>query len=108
MLTVEEIKKRIIPVLMENNVRGAVLFGSYAKGTANEDSDVDLLLDCDLEGIDFISLKYDLLETLEITSVDVFDITHIIPDSIIDKEIKKHGILLHGQIIGAALAPSAS
>ena len=98
MLTVEEIKKRIIPVLMENNVRGAVLFGSYAKGTANEDSDVDLLVDCDLEGIDFIYLKYSILDALEIEKADVFDKSHIIANSVIDNEIKKYGILLYGNI----------
>ena len=47
MLTVEEIRKRIISVLQENNVRGAVLFGSYAKGTA-----VSLLrAPCEIESI---------------------------------------------------------
>lgn len=36
--------KKIIPILKSNNVEFAGIFGSYAKGTANKHSDVDLLV----------------------------------------------------------------
>ena len=45
MLTVEEITKKLIPVFEAEGVTKATLFGSYAKGTATPESDVDLIID---------------------------------------------------------------
>ena len=45
MLTIEEIKKRITPVLKAYDVKSAYLFGSYARGEATDDSDVDIRVD---------------------------------------------------------------
>lgn len=44
-----DIRTRIIPVLKDYGVRNAVLFGSYAKGEADADSDIDLLVDSGLK-----------------------------------------------------------
>ncbi|OGE77977.1 MAG: hypothetical protein A2751_01740 [Candidatus Doudnabacteria bacterium RIFCSPHIGHO2_01_FULL_46_14] len=44
MLTLEEIKKRAIPILKKNDVEFAGIFGSYARGEAGPDSDVDLIV----------------------------------------------------------------
>ena len=41
MSNIETIKNSLTPVFARHNVKRAVLFGSYAKGTANERSDVD-------------------------------------------------------------------
>ena len=41
-LTIKEIKMRILPILSEYNIREVYLFGSYARGEANKDSDVDI------------------------------------------------------------------
>lgn len=43
MLTIEEIRDKIAPVAIEYGLRQVYLFGSYARGEANEDSDVDLV-----------------------------------------------------------------
>lgn len=40
-----EIKKTIIPIAYSYGVKRLYLFGSYAKGTANEKSDIDLLVE---------------------------------------------------------------
>ncbi len=45
MLTIPEIKRRIMPILKNYDVKKAYLFGSYARGEATEASDVDLLID---------------------------------------------------------------
>lgn len=42
--TIEEIKNKTIPVAIQYGVNSISLFGSYAKGTANDDSDVDLYI----------------------------------------------------------------
>lgn len=44
MINIEEIKPKIIEALMPLKPDKIILFGSYAYGTPNEDSDIDLFL----------------------------------------------------------------
>ncbi len=44
MLNIEELKPQIIKALMPLKPDKIILFGSYAYGTLNEDSDIDLFL----------------------------------------------------------------
>jgi predicted nucleotidyltransferase len=43
--TIEEIKERIRPVAEKYNLPAVYLFGSYARGEADEKSDVDIMID---------------------------------------------------------------
>ena len=43
--TVQEIQSSVMPVAQKYGIKAVFLFGSYAKGTATEDSDIDLLID---------------------------------------------------------------
>lgn len=43
--TVEEIRRRITPVAVRYRLKAVYLFGSYARGEATDESDVDLLID---------------------------------------------------------------
>ncbi len=43
--TIEQLKERIAPVASKYSLPAVYLFGSYAKGEATEDSDVDILVD---------------------------------------------------------------
>ncbi|MDR3148685.1 MAG: nucleotidyltransferase domain-containing protein [Oscillospiraceae bacterium] len=45
MLTLEAIREKAVPIAKMYNVKHMKLFGSYADGTATEDSDVDLLVE---------------------------------------------------------------
>lgn len=45
MLTTEQIKQTVADYFRDKPVRKVYLFGSYARGEADEESDVDLLLD---------------------------------------------------------------
>lgn len=54
--TVPQPQQLLSPVLAENGVKKAVLFGSYGKGAATKKSDVDLLVDSDLRGLRFVGL----------------------------------------------------
>lgn len=42
---INEIKRRITPVLKKYDVKAAFLFGSYARGTATSNSDIDIRVD---------------------------------------------------------------
>ena len=41
-LTIKQIKDRIKPIIKKHNIEDVYLFGSYARGEANRDSDVDI------------------------------------------------------------------
>lgn len=43
--TLDEIKKRVLPVIQKYNIPAMYLFGSYARGEATEESDMDFLVD---------------------------------------------------------------
>ena len=92
--SVEEIRRLVNPVLSRNNVRKAVLFGSYGKGSADEKSDVDILLDSGLTGLRFVGLIEDIRFALD-KDVDVFDVTHIVPNSKISSEISRDGVVIY-------------
>ena len=74
MLTIDEIKRAVTKVGRKYGVKNAYLFGSYAKGTAHEGSDVDLIID---DGGNIKSLfelsgfRLDVMDELGGTSVDV-------------------------------------
>ncbi|GHV08618.1 hypothetical protein FACS1894217_11350 [Clostridia bacterium] len=42
--TVDQIKEKITPIAREYGVERVMLFGSYARGEATEQSDIDLLI----------------------------------------------------------------
>lgn len=43
--TLDEIKSRVLPVIQKYNIPAMYLFGSYARGEATEESDLDFLVD---------------------------------------------------------------
>lgn len=72
--TVEEIARRVAPVARQYGLPAVYLFGSYARGEASADSDIDLLVDLTGTGIDSLmklgGLYNDLEEALG-TSLDL-------------------------------------
>ena len=43
--TIDEIKEKVAPIAKKYNIEKVYLLGSYARGDADENSDIDLLLD---------------------------------------------------------------
>ena len=89
-----EIQQRLTPVFDRYGVHCAILFGSVAKGTATEKSDVDLLVDSRLKGLRFVGLMEAVHEAL-LLPVDLLDVTHIEKGSPIDREIRSTGITIY-------------
>ncbi|MCM1192757.1 MAG: nucleotidyltransferase domain-containing protein, partial [Acetatifactor muris] len=88
--TINQLKEKLIPVFIDNSIRRAILFGSYGKGSATKESDIDLLVDSDLKGLRFVELV-EAIRTAVDKDVDIFDITHVEKGSKIDLEIQKTG-----------------
>jgi predicted nucleotidyltransferase len=91
---IDEIKARLAPVLGENGVKSAVLFGSYATGNASAHSDIDLLVDSGLRGLDFVGLIEYIREALN-KDVDVIDVRYVKIDSPIDNDIHQTGVRIY-------------
>ena len=43
--SIDELREIITPVAKKHHLKAVYLFGSYARGTATEESDIDLLID---------------------------------------------------------------
>ena len=89
------IKDILAPIFKSHNVKKAILFGSYAKGSATEYSDVDILVDSGLRGLDFFGLLEDVVTSLD-KSVDLIDTSQIVSDSEIASEITRSGVVIYG------------
>ena len=65
-MKVEDIKKKILPILKKYGVTRAGIFGSVVRGEAKEDSDVDILVEIEkrMSLLDFVGLKLELEEAL--------------------------------------------
>ncbi|MDR2437897.1 MAG: nucleotidyltransferase domain-containing protein [Planctomycetaceae bacterium] len=93
---ISEIRKRLSPVFMANGVKSAILFGSYARGEARPRSDVDVLVDSGLRGLDFVGLIGNVRNALQ-KEVDLIDVYSVEKDSRIDREIQKTGVKIYGE-----------
>lgn len=94
MPTVAEIKTKLIPVFDAYGVQSATLFGSIAKGTATERSDLNLLVDSGLKGLRFVGLM-EAVQNAVLLPVNLLDVSHIEKGSRIDREIRETEILIY-------------
>lgn len=84
MLSQSQIKEVIIKTAEKYPIKSVSLFGSYADGNANEDSDVDLMIEFLTPSISLFML-YELKSDVETKLNKKVDLVHlpIPPDSII-------------------------
>jgi predicted nucleotidyltransferase len=96
MLSIEEIKSYINPVLKKYPVEKAILFGSYARGDASGTSDVDLIVDSrgNLRNRKIFALGGELLDALPVR-VDVYDILEIKNPSVMYENIQNEGVIIY-------------
>jgi len=91
-----EIKHKLEPVFIANGVKSAILFGSYATGSATLDSDIDICVDSGLRGLDFVGLIENVREALQ-KNVDVIDVHYVNKGSLVEDEIMATGVNIYGQ-----------
>ena len=93
LLTIEEIKSTLQPILRNKGICFCYLFGSYAKGTAKETSDVDLLIDTEITGLDFFNLVEEIRNELH-KKIDLLRLKDLQINNPIILEILRTGIRL--------------
>lgn len=97
-LTIEQIENKVRK-LFEEKYKGQIdfcyLFGSYAKGLAKEESDVDLYVSTTLTGLRFVGLIENLRQTLN-KKVDLIRSSELNNNVNLTNEIMKDGIKIYG------------
>ena len=92
---VEDIIPVIKPILLKFNIKRASLFGSFVKGSATMESDIDLLVEFDDNStlFDLIRLQIEIEEILQ-QKVDIVTFNSLHPnlkDSILSDQVIIHG-----------------
>ena len=96
LLTLSEIRQICGDTLKAYPISYAYLFGSYAKGKADETSDVDLLVSGEVDGLRFYGLVEELREALR-KQVDVLTPAQLLKNPELLDEILRDGVKIYGQ-----------
>ena len=95
LLTQKQIRELCKPVFDEYKISYAYLFGSYAKNSAKENSDVDLLVSSEVRGLKFYGFV-EKIKTVLHKKVDVLDVGQLKNNPDLLNEILKEGIKIYG------------
>ena len=96
-LSFDEIKRIVNEVIdaYKGSISFCYIFGSYAKGYANEASDVDICISTTLTGLSFIGFVEQLHQSLK-KNVDVIRLQELKDNLELLNEIMKDGIKIYG------------
>lgn len=94
--TIQEIKDMLAPVFSNAPVQKAILFGSYANGSATANSDIDIVIDSQntLTGFKFFNVMGRAEEQVG-KPVDMFDLSEIEKTSPMFSAIQNEGVVLY-------------
>ena len=94
-LSLDLIRNAVSSVCKKYDVSAVYLFGSYAKSKARSDSDIDLMIVSELEGIEYYQLLGDLENRLK-KKVDLIRLETAIQNIKLMNEILKEGVKICG------------
>ena len=94
-LSVEDIRTACADIMDDYPVRFCYLFGSYAKGDAQPDSDVKLLISSGACGLRFCEMSKRLRERLK-KKISLLDVNQLINNGELINEVLKDGIRIYG------------
>ena len=90
-VTIEEIRRRAIPILERHGIKKAAIFGSFVRGEAKISSDVDILVEIrsDIGLLDFVGIKLELEEALgrKVDLVEYDTIKPIIRERMLSEQV---------------------
>ncbi len=91
MFNIEDIKKKLMPILKRHEVKRAGLFGSCVREEMKEDSDIDILVEInkDISLLDFAGIKVEMEEALgrKVDLVEYGTIKPLIKDRILSEQV---------------------
>ena len=91
-MDIEEIKRKILPILQRYGVKKIGLFGSCVRGEMREDSDIDILVEIedDISLLEFVGVKLEIEEALgkEIDLVEYNTIKPLIRERILSEQVR--------------------
>lgn len=90
---VNQIKDALLPLTLKYDINKIILYGSYAKGKQEPQSDIDLVVDGNIRGIKFFGLLEDVNNAL-VKSVDLIHLSQIDYNSEIYDNVMK-GLVLY-------------
>ena len=89
---VDEIREAVLPILRRHGVARAGIFGSYARGDATAESDIDVLVEIgpDVGLLDFVRIKLEIEEALgqPIDLVEYDSIKPLLRDRILSEQVQ--------------------
>ena len=94
-LKIDTIREIVSNICSKYKVSTCYLFGSYAKGKARSDSDIDLMIVSELEGIEYYQLLGDLENRLK-KKIDLIRLETAIQNVKLMNEILKEGVKIYG------------
>ena len=99
--TIQEIRSKVLPILVKYRIPAMYLFGSYARGDATEDSDIDFLIDT--TGTEFTSLLrlgalYCDLEEAFQKPIDLITVRSIMQESSMESDIDFRNTVLKERV----------
>lgn len=96
MLNTTDIKTIVEPIVRGTQVEKIILFGSYAKGVATKDSDIDLCMISNgaITGLAFFDLKSKIESAFD-RDIDLLPDLDIIPNSPVEQQIKETGVVIY-------------
>ena len=94
MTDIAKLQAVLTPVFRDYGISRAVLFGSVAKKTATEKSDLDLLVTSELHGLRFVGFMEAVRRAAQMP-VDILNVSHIESGSKIQREIETTGVTIY-------------
>lgn len=87
--TLKEIQQLVLPIIQKYRIPAMYLFGSYARGEATVDSDLDFLVDTtgtELTSLLRLGALYCDLEFIFNKKIDLITVSSIMQDSIMESD----------------------
>lgn len=88
---IEEMKRKILPILQRYGVKKVGLFGSCVRGKMRKDSDIDILVEIekDISLFDFVGIKLEIEEALgrKIDLVEYSTIKPLLKERILNEQV---------------------
>ena len=92
--SIDEIAEICSAIFENYSVEYCILFGSYARGEAKDDSDIDLLISCDITGMKFFGLIEELRQQLH-KKIDLLNLAQLNNNQVLVSEILRDGVRIY-------------